>query len=997
MAVTGADVVWEELGKVDYLLDQLARAVERGELPRESYDRLAPRYLARRGELAAILERRAGRLTETIPAAEGTLAAVVGSSAAAQAARPEPLQLARPAPKPVPWTTVLTFLGAFLVVVASAIFAVATWEVFPVEFKLLFLGVLTVGFYGVGHIVRTRFGLASGGVALLIVGSAMLLLDGWIAIDGYGLEGPWPWVGWLAVCSGVYWFTETRIAGKYFGAMSAAAQVVWWWLLADGLGFAVAPRFAWLSVVAVVWTFVALAPTRQPFAPLATVLRWAAPVLAAFSVVAIAIDQGVGPVGWRELLSALVAATAVTVIAEANKFHPGAAALAHVPVFFAFASMIDATGTSWAHVALLVAMAIAYLAHELLRGGWGHGVLAVVAELAAWFALADVLDASPDVTVALIAGVGASWVVAAHLLAGSRVVSSSLIPAANMRAVAWIAEVGGWTVLAAATLAMPLAREVLPLSGTPVAGRDVLLALWVFGLWCGCAALRRHPVPGLASVLISYYVAAAALAWAWPELHSATYATGLLAIGAVWVVLRGPAGRLWRLDPEMVGWFVRATHLVVVIGGLLAAEYHYGEPAWQISLLLGAGAVLWLADSTTSRSPRIGLVPSAVMLVFAVQAYAAYRSGWSASGPYGAGTACVAAALGAVAGLRFRPLGDVALWSVPAAAAGTAAALFAATDGDTALLSASLALATLAWVLSAVSWHRPEVAAPAALTGVLALFTLFDAVSAPPVTTVAVSLAVAALLLVPEALSGGIEWLKGTARVAAFAGIVLLVGLTAVGAASPPGVSSPVGWADIGDHGLAAAMLALSAYAFGLAVFERVPVLQYLGGAFVLLAYFVEVTPLAGDAAVFEYYTVPTAFYLVWCGYRWARALPGVAVPFATDLGAVLVGLGASTVAALTPFASDRPYTHLIWALGLATVAIAAGIAVKARVYFFGGVSAIVILALVRSILYLAQFLWAVLLLLGVVMLVVALTWERQRRVISATGERMRDTFLGWR
>ena len=55
------DPVWDQLGKIDYLLDQLARAVERGDAGLEVYERMAPRYLERRAELAEILERRAAR------------------------------------------------------------------------------------------------------------------------------------------------------------------------------------------------------------------------------------------------------------------------------------------------------------------------------------------------------------------------------------------------------------------------------------------------------------------------------------------------------------------------------------------------------------------------------------------------------------------------------------------------------------------------------------------------------------------------------------------------------------------------------------------------------------------------------------------------------------------------------------------------------------------------------------------------------------------------
>ncbi|MDR3686324.1 MAG: hypothetical protein P4L93_05155 [Coriobacteriia bacterium] len=45
----------KELGQIDFPLDQLARAVERGEVRRASHDVMAPSYLARRAEVVRVL------------------------------------------------------------------------------------------------------------------------------------------------------------------------------------------------------------------------------------------------------------------------------------------------------------------------------------------------------------------------------------------------------------------------------------------------------------------------------------------------------------------------------------------------------------------------------------------------------------------------------------------------------------------------------------------------------------------------------------------------------------------------------------------------------------------------------------------------------------------------------------------------------------------------------------------------------------------------------
>ncbi|HSK48604.1 MAG TPA: hypothetical protein VLA05_11485, partial [Coriobacteriia bacterium] len=169
---------WRELEQVDYFLDQLARAVERGEVPRGSYDTLTPRYLKRREEIVAAIT--GENVSETtrhfeieFPAAESQRGWERRPSELVQARKSVAMPRARRPLKRVEWTTVLLFLGAFLVIVASSIFAVAVWDVLSVEGKLLFLGGLTVCFYVAGWWAATRLRLKAGSAALLSVASAM--------------------------------------------------------------------------------------------------------------------------------------------------------------------------------------------------------------------------------------------------------------------------------------------------------------------------------------------------------------------------------------------------------------------------------------------------------------------------------------------------------------------------------------------------------------------------------------------------------------------------------------------------------------------------------------------------------------------------------------------------------------------------------------------------------------------------------------------------------
>jgi hypothetical protein len=171
------DVRWhegerDELSRIDYFLDHLARAVERGEVPLESYDTLAPRYLARRAELVAVLM---GQVVQPAtqptpqpaqaPAPQPTLQP---APALAPQPGPRPRPIAPP-PKPVEWTTVLLFVGAFLVIAATAVFSFWAWERVGPGTKLFALVAVTVGFYAAGWYTRSKLDLQVGSGALTVV------------------------------------------------------------------------------------------------------------------------------------------------------------------------------------------------------------------------------------------------------------------------------------------------------------------------------------------------------------------------------------------------------------------------------------------------------------------------------------------------------------------------------------------------------------------------------------------------------------------------------------------------------------------------------------------------------------------------------------------------------------------------------------------------------------------------------------------------------------
>ena len=89
MANGGNDPVWTELGNIDYLLDQFARAVERGEVSSEAYERFSPRYLERRIELVEIIERRARANAERSDRVSGPRRTIVSAAVITGAASGE--------------------------------------------------------------------------------------------------------------------------------------------------------------------------------------------------------------------------------------------------------------------------------------------------------------------------------------------------------------------------------------------------------------------------------------------------------------------------------------------------------------------------------------------------------------------------------------------------------------------------------------------------------------------------------------------------------------------------------------------------------------------------------------------------------------------------------------------------------------------------------------------------------------------------------------------
>ena len=992
---------WDELRKIDYFLEHIARAVERGEVHRASYDLLAPRYLERRAELSAIIAPRVGDVgsvprhaVEPAPglaAAAVTAAAPITATALPSAMQPRlaPVPVRRER-KPVPWTTVLTITGAFLVIVAAAIFAVATWDIFGVEFKLVFLGTLTTGFYGAGYLVRKRLRLDAGGVALMAVGSAMLLFDGWIAIDGYALEGPWPWVLWLAVCWVVYWYSETAIGGSFFGVIGAAAQVAWVWLLGEGLAWPIPQRMAGIAVVAVLWAIAARrASGRKPFVTLAAVLRWAAPVLAAGSAWALLQNIAIGPADWAYVLSALMVGLAATAVLDLADLPRGVAAVAYVPLLAGTASMVAKADAQWGHVALLACVAVGALLYELYRRGWGHGALAILSESAATLVLADLLGWEPDATLILVALVATSWLLSSRMLEELPAKETWTHGASSMRL---MTEVAGWGVLALATLALPAASGVVPLTGVAVTGRDALLVAGVLVVWVAAVSVRRRPAVGLVVLGMSLYGAAAAMAWAFPELHSALYALGLVAVLALWFLVRSVVDRAWSLSRELTLVAVRILSVLILVVGLIAQADFFDVIAWQSGVLIVSVALLWLVDALYAEESQFGLAFASAFLVLAAVVVADWMLPGSDSvswaGPLAA-LACFAIAIP----LRARaPWPGFWCWGAGAAAL---MATMAAPGPSTGTLATALALTAAVWLGAAVLGRVSMLAVPALLLCYFALFAFADHLdlsSWSTLTLVAVpSYALLSTLFMPESLLPR-RW-ADSLTAAGFLGMILLFIVYASGAASDP-LAVEWGLEVSGGHELALALGLLGVFVIVAGIGRSIALAPYLGVALILLAYMVEIDTL--DVGTVEWITTPLALYVIWAGSRARRGVKGRGTPI-PDVLAAVIGLGVPALLASSPLYQNEPWVHLVWAVGLSLVAIVAGVALKVRGYFFGGVAALVFTAIVRSWFFLVAFWWLVLGVIGVTMLVIALTWERQQQMVASAQAKVHEALADWR
>ena len=981
------DPVWDELGKIDYLLDQLARAVERGDIGLAVYDRLAPAYLAKR---AVLVDRIEGRSTR----AEAPM------HAAPSAARPAPAPATQLPHVEVPprayarrvsagaW---MTYAGAFLVVVAAAIFTIYAWGSMPPIAKLAVLAAVTVGFYMGGEVVRTRLELPAVGVALIGVGSAMLLFDGWAVINGFGLSGVMPWAVLLLLCSLAYWATEVRIAGGWFGAVGAVSQIGWWWLLTDAVGLGAEWRLAGIAIVAAAWMLGGerVGP-EGPLAVLGTILRRGAPIVAAFVTV---LMLGAGPDAGGVWMFSGLAAAAVTALAcglvleRALPDLPGVSALAHLPVIATSLALVGRGGP--AIPATLIALLLGYTAYAVWRGGAIYAVLAFLTAGVLVLAVRESFDVRSELAVGLFATLMATAAIGGRLLHGG----AQARPAAAARSAGGLWEIAGLAGLLLSCFLTPISVRAQPLAGLPIDGWHVALAVWILALWACVAALRGRGA-GWVLVAWSFYTVAAVAAWVAPGLHSAWYAMALLVLAFAWSHARGRAYAWLELDTTAMSVVCRALFLAIPLAGVLASAYLFRATAYPTVALLLTCALAWAGETVRWRT-WWAAAPAGVSAVLGAAIWGRVAAGDAAAA---VGAAVVAVALAAVAAVSVRPSRERG-WCLFLSCAAAATASFASPTalGHADRLAVALALVAVAWALTAVASRLP------AFAGVSAVFTSFAGCAwfswagyGPWVTVVALS-ALAGALLVPRALARTEEGVGALyARVLAVtslvvAGEVVLLGLVgrAFGAAPGPG------WYRLGESGLAAALAVAGVCLVVWSVLERVEAAGYPGCGLLVAGALVQADAMGVHQA--EAYLVTIAVYCAGMGVLWARRGADRRVPVATDVVAFAVGVGAPFLLSLNVMDDAAAVEHGLWALGLAAVSTALGLVTRTRVYFLGGIAVLALEALwlSRSV-WLALPTWVWIGLLGLALIAGGVTFARRELLQGAT-RRISEGLSDWR
>lgn len=205
----------------------------------ESLPQWAARFRLPRADVASLrhyLEGKRAALLQPAPPAPAP------KPAAPPAPRPKPVPKAPPKPKqpPINWSKVwekaveaavsgallrgLLYLGAFMIVVASAILVILFWDIFPEMLQLAFIAAVPTAFYLAGWGARAKLELPEVGSVLTGIG-ALLVAVAFAGVYQFGelyarVDGNGYWLGASIFCTLVYAATAWRLPGEFFNYIS---------------------------------------------------------------------------------------------------------------------------------------------------------------------------------------------------------------------------------------------------------------------------------------------------------------------------------------------------------------------------------------------------------------------------------------------------------------------------------------------------------------------------------------------------------------------------------------------------------------------------------------------------------------------------------------------------------------------------------------------------------------------------------------------------------
>ena len=120
----------------------------------------------------------------------------------------------------------LLYLGAFMIMIASAVFAIRYWGQFPSHVQLAFIAAVPIAFYGNGFVLRKWFAAPLAGAVFSGIGALMVFVDLVVVYQFGGLAGVVDarlyWLAASVFCTTIYTLTAWKLPIEFFGYVTLA-------------------------------------------------------------------------------------------------------------------------------------------------------------------------------------------------------------------------------------------------------------------------------------------------------------------------------------------------------------------------------------------------------------------------------------------------------------------------------------------------------------------------------------------------------------------------------------------------------------------------------------------------------------------------------------------------------------------------------------------------------------------------------------------------------